>query len=487
MRRPLLVLCVAMAGGLAVACDDTARTAQPVFLTAGTGGGGGLGGGPVGGAAGAGTGGVVAATGGSVGAAGTGGWTGSGAGRGGAAGAAGAAGTPIVAPPAPVGLVSVNSDYSTTSVSLLNPAGGVLVPDCVVSSPVQDTSTLTLSGDVVLPSQPQRGGYLVLIDRSNGWLTLVNTTPSAGVPCVVHAEIPIPGGDKVNPHDVVIVSDNRAYVTRYNANPTASSPQLAGNDVVVIDPSNNGAFISRISLDGYASTAAGGPVLARPDRALIADGLIVVSLNQASATFAPDGYGDGAVVLIDPATNAVAASIPLPGLYNCEGMDYIASSHRLLVACGGGYAPPIQPLQSGIAVIDLGATPPRLDHVISSIAFDGRPLDFGWVLADATPSSPTRAFAATRDPRFTGPDALFQFDLEFGAVAPVAPVATGPASALGTPAVSDLTLFVPEAIAGAPKIQLFDLTAPVTVSPQPISAFNPDRGGSLPPRQIGWY
>jgi len=243
-------------------------------------------------------------------------------------------------------------------------------------------------------------------------------------------------------------------------------------------------FISRISLDGYASTAASGAVLARPDRALIADGLVVVSLNQVDAAFSPNGYGDGALVLIDPVTNAVAASIALPGLYDCEGMDYIPSSKRLLVACGGGYAMPTQPLQSGIAVIDLDGPVPRLDHVISSIAFDGRPLDFSWVLQDATSSTPTRAFAATRDPRFVAPDALFQFDLEFGAVVPVT---TAPAAMLGAPAVSEHTLFVPEAMDGAPKIQLFDLPATLTVPPPSISAFNPDRENSLPPRQIGWY
>ncbi len=474
MMRRLLVSGLALAAVAAAGCDDTTRTADPVFLTAGTGGFG-LGGGPGGMGPAAGTGGVVVvSTGGVVG-------TGGDAGMGGAAGAAGA-GASMAAPP-PVGLVSLNTDYSTTSVSLLNPAGGVLVPDCLESSLIDGTRTQTISGDVVLPSQPQRGGYLVLIDRAYGALTFVNTTPAAGAACVVHGQVDIPGGGALNPHDVVILSEHLAYVTRYDADPTATSPQQAGNDVIVIDPTN-GAFISRISLDGYASTAAGGPVLARPDRALIANGFVVVSLNQVDAAFSPSGYGDGAVALIDPTTNLVAASIALPGLYNCEGMDYIASSKRLLVACGGGYAMPTQPLQSGIAVIDMGAPTPRLDHVISSIAFDGRPLDFSWVVQDATPSAPTRAFAATRDPRFTGVDAMFQFDVEFGAVVPVT---TAPFGTMGVPAVSDQTLFVPEAMPGAPKIQLFDLTTPVTVSPQSISTFNPDRGSSLPPRQIGWY
>lgn len=382
--------------------------------------------------------------------------------------------------PAPVGLASVNSDYVTTSVSLLNPAGGVLVPDCVATVAGSPGGMSTLSGDVVLPSQPQHGGALVLIDRSYGALTFVNTSPIAAAPCIVHAVVPIPGGSKMNPHDVVIFADDRAYVTRYNRDASASSPQYQGNDVVVINPST-GAFVQRIPLDGYASSG-NGPVLVRPDRAVLAGGMIVVSLNQVDESFAT--YGDGAVVLIDPASNQPVASISIPNLYNCEGMDYIASSHKLLVACGGGSAKPNQPLQSGIAVIDLGATPPRLDQIISSIAFDGRPLDFSWVVAGPTAATPNRAFAASADPNLTGPDAMFQFDFKSGAAVQVT---TAPAFTLGAPAVSGDVLFVPQALSKAPKVQLYDVSGPVTVQPQPISTFSPDHDYSLPPRQIAWY
>ncbi|HXJ22625.1 MAG TPA: hypothetical protein VMT03_20575 [Polyangia bacterium] len=472
MRR-LLVLGFAMAAGAAVGCDDTPRTSKPVFLTAGSGGGGsggGLGGagaGPSTGSAGAG-----AATG---GAPATGGSSATG-GAGGMAGAGGAAGAPPAAPP-PVGLASVNSDYSSTTVSLLNPAGGVMVSDCIASSAGSQSNSKTLSGDVVLPSQPQRGGLLVLVDRSYGNLTFVNTTPTPNADCVIHSQIAVPGGGKLNPHDVVIVSDDRAYVTRYNADPTASSVQQMGNDVIVMNQTT-GAYISRISLDGYAAVG----VLARPDRALIANGLLAVSLNQVDAAFST--YGDGVVVLINTSTNQVVASVPLPNLTNCEGMDYIASSKTLLVACGGGYASSNQPLQSGIAVIDLAGTPARLDKIISSMAFDGRSLDFSWILAAPTSGAPSRAFTGSTDPNFIGPDALFQFDFGSGAAVQVT---TGPSFTLGQPAVSGDVLFVPEAISKAPRVQLFDVSGAVTAAPVAISTFSPDQDHSLPPRQLAWY
>jgi hypothetical protein len=137
-------------------------------------------------------------------------------------------------------------------------------------------------------------------------------------------------------------------------------------------------------------------------------------------------------------------------------------------------------LQSGIAVVDLGANPPRLDHVVSSVAFDGHPVSFGWVLGAPSAAAPNRAFAGTYDPKGIAPDALFQFDFVSGSVTPVT---SASAFALGSPALSDQLLLVPEALFTAPKVQLVDVTG----TPQPISGFTPDPKNGLPPRAIAWY
>jgi hypothetical protein len=459
------------------------RTSEPIYgMSGGAGGGGGSPGGPggapgspEGGAGGAPTGGQAGqnATGGTGGTSGTGRTGGGVVATGGRGGTGGAAGAPnVLSPPTPAGLVSLNSDYQTTSLSVLNKAGGSAKGDCVHSSTLGTGTSKTISGDAVLPSQPQRGGYVVIVDRGNGALTFVD--PNG---CFIARQVAIPGGAKADPHDIVILSDHKAYVTRYQANLTSASPQQSGNDVIAVDPTN-GAYLSRISLDAYASTGAGAQVLARPDRALIADGRVVVSLNQIDASYAT--YGDGAVVVIDPATDTVVASVALPGLYDCEGMDFVPAAHMLLVACGGAYASRDQPLQSGIAVVDLGANPPRLDHVVSSVAFDGHPISFGWVLAAPTAAAPTRAFAATFDPKGIAPDALFQFDFASGAVTPVT---TAAAFSMGSSALADQLLFVPEALLSAPKVQLFEVAG----TPQPTSGFTPDPTNGLPPRAITWY
>ncbi|HXU62413.1 MAG TPA: hypothetical protein VN962_11960 [Polyangia bacterium] len=471
--RAFVLSTVVAAAGLAAGCSDTPRTNEPIFATAGSGGGG------IAGAAGAG--GPVAGSPGETG--GTGGSASGGqagrAARGGAGGnlvitgQGGAAGTTaLLAPPAPTGLVSLNSDYRTTSLSLLSAMGGSLTGSCVHSTSMTSGTALTISGDAVLPSQPQRGGDIVIVDRGNGLLTFVDP-----VGCFVARQVPVPGGAKTNPHDVVILSDHKAYVTRYQAGPSSSSQQQVGNDVVVIDPTS-GTFQARINLDPYAATASGVGVLARPDRALIADGRVVVSLNQVDAAL--QTYGTGAVVVIDPATDAVVERVSLPGLFDCEGMDFVPSTHTLLVSCGGMYGDLNQSLQSGLAVVDFSGQTPRLDHVISSVAFDGHPMNFSWVLGAPLPGAPQRAFAGTYDPTGAALDAVFEVDVASGLVIRVG---TAAPFSLGIPAVSGDLLFVPEAPAGTPRIQVFDVTG----APQAVSGFTPDVTTNLPPRQIAWY
>jgi len=384
----------------------------------------------------------------------------------------------VAVPTVPVrtGLAAINSDtgFQATSVSILDPNGGVIHGDCVDSNPPNGGVIPLISTDVVMPSQPQLGGNLVLIDRGNGLLTTVN--PST---CQVVGQIMVPGagGVKTNPHDLVTVGAHKAYVTRYQPNAAATSPSQMGNDIAVIDPAT-GAFIGRISVDAYASTVAGASILARPDRALIAGAKIVVSLNEADASYKT--YGDGRVIVIDPATDAIVASVTLTGLHDCEGMDYVASTATLLVACGGTYLAADQPAQSGIAVVDLGASPPSLTKVITGAEFGNKPINFSWVLAAPPAGGGTRAFAGTNDPTLVAPDVLFAFDYLLGTTTVLA---TSDPFTIGPSAATDSLLFVPEFLGKTPRIQLFDITG----TPQATTAFGPDTVNNLSPLEVGWY
>ncbi|HVT10048.1 MAG TPA: hypothetical protein VHO67_21455 [Polyangia bacterium] len=380
------------------------------------------------------------------------------------------AGPAPLGPPAMTGFAVVNSDYSTTSLSLLDTTGALVRPDCVDSATRSSGSvTKTISGDAVLPSQPQLGGNVVVVDRGNVALTFVDPAT-----CAIVRQILVPGV-RTNPHDVVMLGAHKAYVTRYDRNLAATDPRLAGNDVAIVDPTT-GALRGRIDLDAFASDVPGATILARPDRMLLVDGRVIVSLNEIDQGFRT--YGEGKVVVVDPATDSVTAALALTGLSNCEGMTYVDAQKTLLVACGGPFGKPGS--ASAIAVVDLGASPPVLARVIPSSAFDGRPVGMGWVVALPPAAGGTRAFAVTNDPNDVQPDALFAFDYLAGTADPVA--TSGPYT-LGVAAGLPGLLLVPNATTSRPRIDFYDVTG----APTPTTTLTSDPVTGLPPQAIAAY
>jgi len=373
-------------------------------------------------------------------------------------------------PPAMAGLAVLNSDYSTTSLSVLDATGALVRADCVDSATRSSGSpSKTISGDAVLPSQPQLGGNVVVVDRGNVALTFVDP-----VTCAIVRQILVPGV-RTNPHDVVMLGARKAYVTRYDRNLAATDPRLAGNDIAVIDPTT-GALRGRIDLDAYASAVPGATILARPDRAVLVDGRVIVSLNEIDQGFRT--YGEGKVVVVDPSTDSVTDAVALTGLANCEAMTYVDAQKVLLVACGGPFGKPGS--ASGVAVVDLGASPPALARVIPSSAFDGRPIGMGWVVALPPAGGGTRAFAVTNDPNDVQPDALFAFDYVAGTadrVASSAPYTLG--VAVGLPGL----LLVPNATTSRPRIDFYDASG----TPAATAALTSDPVTGLPPQEIAAY
>jgi len=247
-------------------------------------------------------------------------------------------------------LAVVSSDYTTASVSLFNPATGRHVDSCVTS---RSTLKQALSGDVSLPSQAQAGGELTLIDSGSSVLTFI--TPST---CAARGQLSVStGGFKAYPHDVVTVAPNKAYVTRNGKNPAATADPSdfdEGDDLLIVDPKQL-TVIGRIPLGDYATPGpapASAPTLARPDHAILAGGLVYVSLNSISEDFAT--VGTGRVVVVDPASDAVVGTIDLPTVRNCSGLTYAAATNRLYVACGGAFGDPVaQVAESALVELDV--------------------------------------------------------------------------------------------------------------------------------------
>ncbi len=260
----------------------------------------------------------------------------------------------------PRGIVVVNSnDFDTTSISFLDRDGNVVIDGCF--------STPKLSSDVVLPTQVTPGGPVVLIDRGSGYNALTWLDPTT---CTPLRQLAVGTGFDSDPHDVVVLSASKAYVTRYAENGTATpTPDDFddGDDVLIIDPTQ-AKILGRIDLK--PSTPAG--VLPRADRALLAEGKVFVSLNAIGLDYKT--YGTGRIVEVDPLTDQVVGTIDLPGTKNCGAMTYLATERKLVVACGGAYSDgPQQTDSSAIVVVDLAGSPAAVITRITAAAVGGLP------------------------------------------------------------------------------------------------------------------
>jgi hypothetical protein len=480
-RKTTILLCVVAAGVLAAGCDDKPQSsvdAGNVAVTPSGGQDGGTGGsagasGDAGGSPDAGLGGH-AGTGGVAGSAGAGGAPGAGGatGTGGTAGVPGAGGAPALAPAAPVGLAVVGSDYTSTSISLVSAAGALLKSDCINSGTgASGALSQTLSGDVTIPSQPQRGNELWLIDRGNAALLVLDP-----VTCAPRRQFSVATGFVANPHDVAVISDSKAYVTRFEKNHLATQAASGGGDDILIVNPQTGAIAGRIDLSSYAAPVEGITVQARPDRAFIAGGKVLVTLASQDANFLVQG--EARLVVVDPQRDAVTAMVPLTGLKSCTAMEVLPGSQTLLVACSGAFMDLDQPLESGIALVDLSVDPPVFSRVLSSQLFASRPVNFSWVTAP----SPTQIFLGTLG-SFTPAlsDGLFGVDPTNGHTTPLE---TAAAYDLGRAAGGGGRLLVPDATSTAPRVHVF--TVPAAGAPTEASAFDPQTHG-LPPREIAWY
>jgi hypothetical protein len=147
-------------------------------------------------------------------------------------------------------------------------------------------------------------------------------------------------GVGANPHDVVLLSDDKAYASRFE-------PPF--NDVAVVNP-RSGAVLSSIVLEELAENRDRTP---RADRAVIVEGSVFVGLQDIDRTFTR--FGEGKLAVIDTERDEIAGAIPLGGKNPGEirvvrGEDGRA---KLWVALGG-ILPGLQQqeLSGGVVIVD---------------------------------------------------------------------------------------------------------------------------------------
>jgi hypothetical protein len=211
------------------------------------------------------------------------------------------------------GVVTINTDFQSTNVSLVGLEGRRLSQSFV-------SSTSLLSGDVEAPSMPSVGEDVVLLDRAYSIVTWVAVRSGE-----IRAQLHVDDDRAKNPWDYLPVAPNKAYVLRYDA----AAGGGTNGDVMVVDP---GAAKPGKSIDI-------APALALPDGYSVhpARGVVVGDRAYVTTVIAtPDyAYADSYVVVLDTTSDEVTGAYPLDGLHDCTGIALSPEQDELAIACSG--------------------------------------------------------------------------------------------------------------------------------------------------------
>lgn len=361
--------------------------------------------------------------------------------------------------------------YESTLVSLLSSDGELVQDDCINSGSQDVKLSLALSGDVVLPSSPQREGELVLIDRANDALLWMDPTN-----CRVKSQLSVgPGGTQMNPRDIVTVSADKAYVTRFNTL-VAADGASTGGDVLVINPSA-GALGTRIDLSAQAVSEGDAAILPRPDALLLVDTQLFVSLGNQTSAF--DTTATGRVAIIDTTTDAVTGTLDIPEYRYCTGLSYVQDEQTLVVTCSGQYVDGVlDPTSSAMVLFDLSASPPVRKQTLAASDFGGRGV------SSATPVSASRGFVTIPGEFGTTPtDAVWSYDAGAGTTSRVYEAADS--FVLGNLFVlpGGKSGLLADATAEDPRIRVLNLEGSLAES----RSFSSNPSANLPPRLLAAY
>jgi hypothetical protein len=255
-------------------------------------------------------------------------------------------------------------------------------------------------------------------------------------------------GNGSNPHDVMAVDGDRLYITRYEA---------PFNDLLIASRAD-GAAIGFVDLAPLATNDSGTP---RADALAWAEGLVFASLQNIDGSFVE--YGPGILAVIDPATDAIVASITLEGRNPFGPPAIHPGTGDLYYACAGVFQGSIPgELTGGIEVVDPRTLATRgllvdddtLGGNVSAVALSD--VGGGGVAGHALVTFPS------------GLNALRAFDPATGAVASSA-VYTSAAFLTDAVADGDGYLLVPEHDPSRPRLLVVDAATGAIVAAPVLS------------------
>jgi hypothetical protein len=250
------------------------------------------------------------------------------------------------------GFLVVSSDYQSMSVSAVDRRANLQSPSIVSSGQSAAGLVQAFSGDVVLPSERQRGNEAILIDRYPQSVLSFVELGSA----VIRAQLDVSTGFAANPHDTLRLDDGRVLLTRFDSNlDPGSSPYDAGGDLLVLDVDRL-EILSRID-PKPATPKATDVLLPHPDRMLRVRERIFVVVPL----YSPDDLQTGVSYLLslDAITLDVVDSLELPDVTGCSGLSVSPDEAELAIACSGRWSGSTteQLETSGLVGIDITNAP----------------------------------------------------------------------------------------------------------------------------------
>ncbi|RYZ06874.1 MAG: hypothetical protein EOO73_13855 [Myxococcales bacterium] len=308
------------------------------------------------------------------------------------------------------GFSVVESDYQSVNVALLSLEGTVLTESLAASEVLAGGADVSLSGDVVLTSEPAVGAELPLLDRAASasrvlWLELATGR--------VARRVDVATGFPSNPHDFVAISSNKGYVARFGHNrDPGRQPFDAGDDLLIVNPSS-GELLGTIDLRGALGDDSAAH-LPRPDKLVVAGGSAYVLLG----TLPLRGFTatvPSRIARLDPETDSIEDVLVLEGLRGCSSMVLAPSGAELAVLCSAlvdsnGNS---QQAFSGVGLVEL-APAPRLKQTFRADAWGDAPVGSSGAYASASTLLLTTfgRFSATGEAE--AQDSLLALDLATG-------------------------------------------------------------------------
>jgi hypothetical protein len=203
-------------------------------------------------------------------------------------------------------------------------------------------------------------------------------------------------GNGSNPHDLVIREEEGrpvGYVTRY---------EPPYDDLGIFDL-QDGSILGSIDLRPYATNPDGLP---RPDQVLLLDGVLFVTLENIDRRFTT--YGNGRLLVVDPASRQVLQVIDLAGQNPFESLVYSPDTGLVYVGLAGIFPgnPAGQSLTGGVEAID-----PQTRRSLGLLVDDD---DLGGNVSGVAVPGASRGYAVVSDSAFH--NAIKAFDLTTGAV-----------------------------------------------------------------------